>query len=62
MTAALRTLLAAVGVALAAGLALHVVQFQPPLGDRIIAAGLVALVAIPVINLLVVLAEELKRQ
>lgn len=60
MTAALRRLLAATGLALVSGLVLHFAGQAA--GDRIIVGGLIALVAIPVLNVLIVLAQEIERR
>ena len=60
MTAALRTLLMAVGAALVAGLALH--GLGSAQGDRVITTALVALVVIPVVNVGVALGQEISRR
>jgi hypothetical protein len=60
MTTALQRLLAAIGLALVSGLLLHMIG--SPQGDRITAIALAALVAIPVVNVLIVLGQEIGRR
>ena len=59
MTTLLRGVLAVSAAALAAGLVLHLAGW--PSGDRVITGGLVALVAIPVVNAAVAVVEALRR-
>jgi hypothetical protein len=59
MTTLLRGVLIASAAALAAGLVLHLAGV--PLGDRVITFGLVALVSIPVVNAVVGIVEEVRR-
>ncbi len=60
MTALLRSGLVAAAAALGVGLTLHLAGVAA--GDRIIALGLVALVAMPVANVLTVLGRETLRR
>jgi hypothetical protein len=59
MTKLLRGVLIASAAALGVGLVLHLAGV--PLGDRITAAGLVTLVAIPVVNAFAAIAGQLTR-
>ena len=59
MTTLLRGLLVGSAVALAAGLVMHFAGSG--YGDRVITAGLLVLAAIPVVNTLVAVADELQR-
>ena len=58
MTTLLRGLLVVSAATLAAGLVLHLAGW--PSGDRVITGGLVALVAIPVVNTIGAIVEELR--
>ena len=60
MTTLLRGVLIASAAALAVGLVLHVAGW--PVGDRVIAFGLIALVAIPVANTIAAVVEEVQRR
>ena len=55
----LRGVLIASGAALAIGLVLHLAGV--PVGDRVIAVALVALVLIPVVNTIAAVAHEIRR-
>jgi hypothetical protein len=56
----LRGVLIGSAFTLAAGLVLHLAGW--PVGDRVIALGLVALVSIPVANTAVAMFEEIQRR
>ena len=60
MTKVLRGVLIASAAALAVGLVLHLAGV--PIGDRVITGGLVALVAIPVVNTIAAVVEEARRR
>ena len=59
MTTLLRGLLVGSAVTLAAGLVMHFMGWGN--GDQVITAGLLVLVAIPVVNTLVSIVEEVQR-
>jgi len=57
---ALRSIVALSVAALAVGLGLHLASVA--VGDHLITAGLVALVAMPVVNVAIVLGQEIGRR